>query len=260
MQGIGNGVVTPGVASSNIGTAGQLSYRSDSPVPNPDLTTNTFTSYRPDQWLVMGAIMNAGVTLKWFNSLFESADYDKIEKMVSSVRPGSGGVVFLPYLNGERTPHLNPDLSGVLFGVNLNTGRAELTRAVMEGVVYALNECRQLCESMGLYADEIIASGGGARSRTWLQIQADVFGTPMKVTDTSEQAGLGAAIAAGAGSGIYQSVEEGCERAVHYKDLTVEPDAENHRIYEEYFQIFRQTFQSSKKELEKITLLGRRTS
>ena len=260
MQGIGNGVVTPGVASSNIGTAGQLSYRSDLPVLNPDLTTNTFTSYRADQWLIMGAIMNAGVTLKWFNSMFGSVDYDKVEQMVSSVRPGSGGVVFLPYLNGERTPHLNPDLSGVLFGVNLNTGRAELTRAVMEGVTYALNECRLLCESMGLRADEIIASGGGARSRTWLQIQADVFNTPMRVTDTSEQAGLGAAIAAGAGSGIYQSVEEGCERAVHYKDLTVEPDPENHRIYKEYYQIFKETYQSSKSELEKITLLGRRSS
>ncbi len=259
MQGIGNGVVTPGVASSNIGTAGQLSYRSDSPVLNTSLTTNTFTSYRPDQWLVMGAIMNAGVTLKWFNSLFESADYDDIERMVSGVKPGSGGVVFLPYLNGERTPHLNPDLSGVLFGVNLNTGRAELTRAVMEGVTYALNECRLLCESMGLKADEIIASGGGARSRNWLQIQADVFNTPMKVTDTQEQAGLGAAIAAGAGSGIYKTVEEGCERAVHYRDLIVEPDRENHRIYEEYYQIFRETYQSSKNELEKITLLGRRT-
>ena len=260
MQGIGNGIAGTGVASSNIGTAGQLSYRSDSPVLNPDLTTNTFTSYREDQWLVMGAIMNAGVTLKWFNSLFEKADYDEIERMVSSVRPGSGGVVFLPYLNGERTPHLNPDLSGVLFGVNLNTGRAELTRAVMEGVVYALNECRLLCESMGLYADEIIASGGGARSATWLQIQADVFNTPMKVTDTSEQAGLGAAIAAGAGSGIYQSVEEGCRRAVHYKDLIVEPNPEDHRIYEEYYQIFKETYQSAKEELEKITLLGRRTT
>ena len=259
MQGIGNGVVTPGVASSNIGTAGQLSYRSDVPILNPDLTTNTFTSYRPDQWLVMGAIMNAGVTLKWFNSLFESADYDAIEKMVCGVKPGSGGVVFLPYLNGERTPHLNPDLSGVLFGVNLNTGRAELTRAVMEGVTYALNECRLLCESMGLRADEIIASGGGARSRTWLQIQADVFGTPMRVTDTQEQAGLGAAIAAGCGAGIYSSVEEGCAAAVRYKDMIVEPDPENHRIYEEYYQIYKEIFQSSKRELEKVTLLGRRT-
>ncbi len=260
MQGIGNGVVTPGVASSNIGTAGQLSYRSDEPILNPTLATNTFTSYKPEQWLIMGAIMNAGVTLKWFNNLFEKADYDDVERMVSSVRPGCGGLVFLPYLNGERTPHLNPDLSGVLFGVNLNTGRAELTRAVMEGVTFALNECRELCESLGLHADEIIASGGGARSKTWLQIQADVFNTPLKVTDTSEQAGLGAAIAAGAGSGIYQSVEEGCEEAVHYKDLKVEPNQENHRIYEEYYQIFKETYQSSKHELEKITLLGRRTS
>jgi xylulokinase len=113
---------------------------------------------------------------------------------------------------------------------------------------------------MGLSASEIIASGGGARSRTWLQIQADVFNTPMKVTDTSEQAGLGAAIAAGTGAGIYQSVEEGCERAVHYKDLTVEPDPESHRIYEEYFRIFKETYRSSKDVLEQITLLGRRTS
>ncbi len=260
MQGIGNGVVTEGVASSNIGTAGQLSYRSDRPILNPTLSTNTFVSYRKDQWLTMGAIMNAGVTLKWFNSLFGKTGYDEVEQMVSHAAPGSGGVVFLPYLNGERTPHLNPNLSGAFFGVNLNTGRAEMTRAVMEGVSFALNECREICEQLGLKANEIIASGGGARSRTWLQIQADVFNTPMKVSDTSEQAGLGAAIAAGVGSGIYKTVEEGCEKTVHYRDLIIEPDADRHRIYGEYYQIFKETYQSSKKELEKITLLGRNIS
>lgn len=257
MQGIGNGIIRPGIASSNIGTSGQLSYRSDVPVLNPDLTTNTFTSYRKDQWLTMGAIMNAGLSLKWLNSLFGQTDYEAIEQMAGSVPPGSGGVVFLPYLNGERTPHLNPDLSGLFLGVNLKTGRAELTRSVMEGVAFALYECKQLCEGLGLTADTMVASGGGARSRSWLQIQSDIFNMVLKVSAVPEQACVGAAIAAGIGCGVYKTIEEGCQSAVSYQDQVIEPIAANHATYEEYFQLFKETFRRVEKPLERVTLLGR---
>ena len=164
----------------------------------------------------MGAIMNAGLSLKWFNSLFERADYNQINEQAAKVRPGSGGVVFLPYLNGERTPHVNPNLSGMFLGVNLNTGRPELTRAVMEGVAFALNQCIEVCGGLGLKADTMVASGGGARSGPWLQIQADIYGIPLKVADTEEQAGLGSAIAAGVGAGIYRDIEDGCRAVVRY--------------------------------------------
>ena len=258
MQSIGNGIIKAGQASANIGTSGQVSFQSDAPILNPALSTNTFCGYEKGRWFTMGAIMNAGLSLKWFNSLFERADYNQINEQAAKVRPGSGGVVFLPYLNGERTPHVNPNLSGMFLGVNLNTGRPELTRAVMEGVAYALNQCIEVCGDLGLKADTMVASGGGARSGPWLQIQADIYGIPLKVADTEEQAGLGSAIAAGVGAGIYRDIEDGCSAVVRYKDLTVVPDEENHKIYQEYYQLYKDTYTASREVLQRVTLMGRR--
>lgn len=258
MQGIGNGITGVGGASSNIGTSGQVSFQSNVPILNPALSTNTFCGYKKGRWITMGAIMNAGLSLKWFNSLFETADYNLINEQVAKVKPGSGGVVFLPYLNGERTPHVNPNLSGMFMGVNLNTGRPEMTRAVMEGVAFALYQCIEVCGNLGLRADNMVASGGGARSGPWLQIQADIFNIPLKVADTEEQAGLGSAIAAGVGAGIYRDIEEGCRAVVKYKDLIVVPNEANHRAYEEYYQLYKDTYEASRDVLQQVTLMGRR--
>ena len=258
MQGIGNGTVREGDASSNIGTSGQVSFQSSVPIMNPALSTNTFCGYKKGRWITMGAIMNAGLSLKWFNSLFETADYNQINEQVAKVKPGSGGVIFLPYLNGERTPHVNPNLSGMFMGVNLNTGRPEMTRAVMEGVAFALYQCIEVCGKLGLRADNMIASGGGARSGPWLQIQADIFDIPLQVADTEEQAGLGSAIAAGVGAGIYRDIEEGCSRAVRYQDFTVYPDPARHKVYEEYYQLYKDTYEASREVLQQVTLMGRR--
>ena len=258
MQGIGSGVINEGQASSNIGTSGQVSFRSRVPVLNPALSTNTFCSYEKGRWLTMGAMMSAGLSLKWFNSLFETADYDLINAQAAEVGPGSGGVLFLPYLNGERTPHVDPNLSGMFMGVNLNTGRAQLTRAVMEGVAFALNQCIEVCSDLGLSAKTMVASGGGARSPVWLKIQADIFDRPLMVTDTEEQAGLGAAITAGVAAGIFSSVEEGCAACVRYRDTVIVPDQASHRIYEEYYGLYKDTYTACKDVLQSITLMGRR--
>ncbi|MCR4909053.1 MAG: xylulokinase [Lachnospiraceae bacterium] len=260
MQGIGNGVIRPGDAIVNIGTSGQVSFQSDAPIVNPALSTNTFCGYAKGHWIVMGAIMNAGLCRKWCRSLMDSkTPYGEIDEAVKRVAPGSGGVIFFPYLNGERTPHLNPDLSGAFIGVNLKTGSAELSRAVMEGVCFALRECIDLCGSMGLKPGSFLtASGGGSRSLVWLQIQADIFNYPMRVTMSDEQACLGAAMAAGVGAGIFANLEEAAREVVRYKDLEVEPDAEKHSIYEEYYALYRELFRSQEKALNSLTLLGRR--
>lgn len=189
MQGIGNGVIHPGDASVNIGTAGQVSFQSDRPILNPDLSTNTCCGYQKGYWVAMGAIMNAGVCLKWWNHLLGSMYYGEIDKMVEGVAPGSKGIIFLPYLNGERTPHMNPDISGGFVGLNLSTGKAEMTRAVMEGVTYALYQSAEICKMLGLSANgALIASGGGARSIPWRHMIADIFGVAVKVSTTEEQA------------------------------------------------------------------------
>lgn len=258
MQGIGNGITGAGQASANIGTSGQVSFQSDVPILNPKLSTNTFMGYKKDRWITMGAIMNAGLCYKWFNSLFPRVDYDEMNARIAKVKPGSGGVVFLPYLNGERTPHLDPDLSGVFFGVNLRTGRDQLARAVMEGVSYAMNQCIEVCGELGLHADTVIASGGASHSMPWLQIQADIYNVPLKVADTDEQACLGAAIAAGTGAGVYGSIDEGCSAVVKYKDFEVIPNEENHKIYREYYQLYKDIFNSCSDALHRVTLLGRK--
>ena len=259
MQGIGNGITFAGGSSVNIGTSGQVSFQSDIPILNPKLSTNTFCGYKKGRWITMGAIMNAGISLKWCNKLLGQTDYKKIDEAVSRVVPGSNGVIFLPYLNGERTPHLNPDISGEFVGVNINTGPIELTRAVMEGVSYALMQCIELCGELGLKTkDYMVASGGGARSAPWLQMQADIYNIPLRVMETEEQASLGAAIAAGVGAGVFKDIEEGCKRTVRYKDMEVIPDAARHRIYEEYYGLFKEIYKTSGHVLEKVTLLGRR--
>lgn len=258
MQGIGNGITREGEASVNIGTSGQVSFQSGIPILNPQLNTNTFCGYKKGRWFTMGAIMNAGLSYQWFNGLFETVDYDSLNQKIATVKPGSGGVIYLPYLNGERTPHLNPNISGAFVGLNLNTGREQLSRAVMEGVAFALNQCIEVCGGLGLGADAMIASGGATKSMPWLQIQSDIYNLPLRVADTGEQASLGAAIAAGVGAGIYRDVEEGCKKVVRYKDFVIEPDPENHKIYEEYYGLFKEMYQESGGVIEKVTLAGRR--
>src|SRR5690606_19309124 len=130
---------------------------------------------------------------------------------------------------GERTPHVNPNLSAMFMGLNIETNRYQMARSIMEGVAYSLKQCIDVCGELGLKTTELIASGGGARSSTWLQIQADIYNIPLKLSAIEEQAGLGAAIAAGAGTGIYNSIEEGCKQVVKYKDRKYMPNEENHK-------------------------------
>ena len=258
MQGIGNGITKVGEASVNIGTSGQVSFQSDHPILNPTFSTNTFCGYEKGRWITMGAIMNAGLSLRWFNNILGNIDYQTINEEVASIQPGSGGVIFLPYLNGERTPHLNPNISGEFIGLNLNTTRAHMLRAIMEGVAYALNQCMEVCKDLGLRADYMVASGGGAKSEPWLQIQADIFGIPLKIADTDEQASLGAAIVAGVGVGIYKDIQEGCEKVVCYKEGVVEPNMKNHKIYCEYYKAYKEAYVDGVEILESVTRLGRR--
>ena len=257
MQAIGNGAIKAGDATVNIGSSGQVCFQSGKPVWNPALSTNTFCAYEKGKWITMGAIMSAGLSLKWFNNLFPGDSYSKLDEEAGKIPPGSGGVIFLPYLNGERTPHVNPDLSGMFLGLNINTTRIHLARAVMEGVVYALNQAIEVCGELGLRTGELIASGGGARSSLWLQMQADVFNIPLKTTVTEEQAGIGAAVVAGVGTGLFGSLAEACGKLIKYKEKIYTPNSANHRIYEEYYRLFKDTYLDGRETLERITKLGR---
>lgn len=257
MQGIGNGAVRTDIVTANIGSSGQVCFQSDVPVENPALTTNTFCGYQKGRWITMGAIMHAGLALKWFNSLFDSTNYAKLDAEAQAVGPGSGGLVFLPYLNGERTPHLDPDLSALFLGCSTGTTRAHMARAVMEGVAFALNECMEVCGGLNLTASSVVASGGGAKSPLWLQIQADVYGLPVRVAQVSEQAALGAAIAAGVGAGVYRDMEQGCAAAVRYCRQVTQPNPAAHQTYRAYYQLYKDAYTANRQLLERATRLGR---
>jgi xylulokinase len=255
MQAIGNGAIQNGQATVNIGSSGQLCFQSGSAVANPDLTTNTLCGYGRGRWIVMGATMTAGLSLKWFNQLFAGADFQHLDAEAAALPPGAGGVLFLPWLNGERTPFVNPDLSGAFLGLSLSTGKANLARAVMEGVAFSLYQCGEVCGELGLHAAELIASGGGARSRVWLQILADLFGLPLKTAVLNEQACLGAAAAAFTGAGVFGSIAEAVSRLVAYKPERVEPIRSHHDVYTAFYRQYQETYPAIGGVLQNLTRL-----
>lgn len=258
MMSVGNGMVRNGDGILNIGTSGQVSYQIDRPVINPSLNTNMFSSWHSGRWVLYGAVMSAGLCLKWWRLVTGCPDYGRIHELVSKTAPGSGGLIFYPYLNGERCPHLMPDISSCFLGLNASTGCGEMTRAVMEGVVYSLRQCADVCASLGFTADTYLASGGAARSDDWTQMMADIFNKPVKRVIGEEQACLGAALTAGTAAGIWPSIPEACDAVVRYQDRIFEPIPRNAEIYGEYYGLYRDTFPQFAQSLRRLTGLGRR--
>lgn len=258
MQALGNGVTGPSLGTVNIGTSGQVSYISDSPVFNQDCGTNTFCSYEKGKWFTMGAIMSAGHSLQWFTDLFKDLDYQSLDRDINTQSGGVSGILFLPYLSGERTPHMNPNLRGVMAGLSHDTNREEMALSIMEGVAFALYQCMQVCDKTGLTARKMVVSGGGAQSRIWCRILANVFNTALYRTVGSEQAAIGAAIVAGIGIGIYKNVEEGCRRVVKYESEVIIADIEMHKKYMDYYALYLETSDANRLLLEKLTALNKK--
>ncbi|WP_342046834.1 xylulokinase [Bacillus sp. OTU530] len=243
MQAVGNGIVFPGIVSSNIGTGGQIAVMVEKPAYDPQLRTNTFCHIHPDTWNIQGSSLNSGLSLGWLKSnVLRANDFQTLTKMAETIAPGSEGLIFLPYLTGERTPHLDPNAKGIFFGLTLKHRDDHLVRAVMEGVTYSLRDSLEIIESLGIPANRVIASGGGAKSRLWLQIQADIFNKPVYTTKTNEEACVGAAIIAGVGVGIYPSLEEACKKLISFHSEIVEPIRENVEIYSHYYELFKELY------------------
>lgn len=253
MQAIGNGIVEDGVFAANIGTGGQISTSMAKPVFDSQLRTSTFAHALPGRWYVMGALLSSGASLKWLaGKVLGQTDYALLSKEAESVPPGTGGLLFLPYLTGERTPHLDPDARAVFFGLTLGHERKHMVRAVMEGVAYALRDCMEIIVGMGLPCRKLIASGGGANSPLWLQIQADVLGHPVHRSLVTEQACLGAAITAGVGAGVYADFAGATRALVRFDDKVYEPIAANEAAYGRGYGVFREIYRLNKELFPKL--------
>lgn len=239
MQALGNGVIEPGLLSSTIGTGGQLFASTSHYIVDPELRMQSYCHVVPGRWHVETAILSAGLSLKWLrDAFFSGTSFQVMADHASSVKPGADGVFFLPYLLGERTPHMDPYARGALVGVTHDHTRAHIIRAVMEGVVFALNQGFELMTDLGITVDRVVASGGATAHPLWLQLQADIYNRPVYRTMTVEAAACGAALLAGVGVGIFNDAQEAVRTAVNWHPVPVEPQPQVVQIYQESYQLF----------------------
>ena len=247
MMELGNGMIRGGLMASTIGTACHLTCALDAPTYDPKLRTNTWCHGGEHLWSIMGAHLSGGVALKWLkNNILGAQSFDAMTALASEVPAGSEGLLFLPYLNGERTPHNDPNAKAVYLGMTLRHDKRHMIRSTMEGIVYSMKESYAIFRSLGIRGDRIIAAGGGAKSPLFRQIQADMYDCPIYINQGKEQASIGAAMTAAVGSGYYKDYEEACARMVHLSPEVTEPIPENVKRYEEEFQRFKEIYFANK--------------
>lgn len=260
---VGNGVVETGIISSTVGTSGVVFAFADEPVVDPGLRVHTFCHAVPGKWHVMGVMLSAGGSLRWYRDTFAECEtavarsmnsevYDILSSQVASVEPGCEGLVFLPYLTGERTPYPDPNARGVFFGITLRHDRAHFARAVYEGVAYGLRDSFEILGEMNVPIDQVRASGGGARSAVWRQIQADVTGREHVLINIDEGPALGVALLAGVGTGVFPSVEQACRSTIKVASSTA-PDASRKAVYDLYYSVYRALYPAVKEQFRQVS-------
>jgi xylulokinase len=244
-QAIGNGLVDPGVGSVTIGTGGQLFAPLAQPQTDPQLRLHTFCHGPADRWYLLGATLSAGLSLRWFRDLLGLTDvpdaYDQLAALAMAVPPGADGLIFLPYLVGERSPLMDPLARGTFVGLTLRHGRGHLVRAIMEGVAFALRQTLEVMRAVGAPMDRLIASGNGLASPTWRQIASDVLGCPLTLSMGGARAGIGAALVAGLGAGVYRHYDD-LARVIPAQSDQTDPDPARMRVYDEQYARFVQLY------------------
>ncbi len=245
---VGTGVVLDGTAFTTIGSSGVVYAHTSKISIDPKGRVHTFCCAVPGEWHVMGVTQGAGLSLKWFRDNFcvseiEAARLMKVDPYFLMDREaekspvGANRLIYLPYLMGERTPHLNADARGVFFGLSAMHTKADLLRAVMEGVTFSLRDCVEILREMNVETSDMLATGGGGSSAFWRQMLADTFNLPIKTAVSKEGPALGVAILAAVGAGLYPSVQEAC-RVMINKNPAQTAIAENVPIYDKYYKLY----------------------
>lgn len=259
---VGTGVVEDGKAFTTIGSSGVVfAHTSDISIDKKG-RVHTFCCAVPGCWHVMGVTQSAGLSLKWFRDNFAWSEmetalsmgvdpYYLMDKEAGSVPIGANRLLYMPYLNGERTPHLDPNARGVFFGLSTMHKKKEMLRAVMEGVSYSLRDCVEVMREMNINVSDMMACGGGGTSPLWRQMLADLYGCQVKTTQNKEGPALGVALLAAVGAGIYKSVPEAC-RAVIKPEKIQEPIAENTAEYEKVYAMYRKLYPAMKQSFAEL--------
>lgn len=244
-QAVGCGIVREGILSATFGTSGVVFAHSDEYRVESDGRLHAFCHAVRGKWHLMGVMLSAAGSYQWFRKTFlpefieqcraeGKDDYQVLDEMAAAIEPGSEGLVFLPYLSGERTPHPDPHARGVFMGMTLRHQRAHFVRAVLEGITFGMRDSLQLMRSLGIKAETITVSGGGANSPFWRQMMADVFATRTNTVNATEGAAFGAALLAGVAAGVYPDVETACGKTLA-QTTEVEPDSKTAKTYEKLY-------------------------
>jgi xylulokinase len=249
---LGSGVVAPGALQTTIGTAGILAAALDRPRPSSDGRIQLFCNVAPERWHAMGVSLNAGGALAWFRDAIQAnacaASFEDILSAAAQSLPGARGLVFLPYLHGERCPHPDPSARAAFVGLSARHGFGDLARSVLEGVVHSLCDMQHLMRAMGVTSDWVSSSGGGARSALWRQMQADMLGCDVVTRQgAAEGAALGAALLAGVSLQVWPDIDDA---AGLMPELTRErPDSvrsaryrQAHAIYQDLYAMLSDSF------------------
>jgi xylulokinase len=250
---VGNGIVEPGIVSCTLGTSGVVFAHMETVAYDPAGRVHTFCHAVRDKWHVMGVTQGAGLSLQWFRNQLSGpgVSYDDLTGEAAQAEPGSQGLYWLPYLMGERTPHLDPTARGGWIGITARHTRADLIRSLIEGVSYSQKDCLDIIEQLGVEVRSVRLSGGGARSPFWRQLLANILGKPVVTLETQEGSAYGAALLAQVGTGECGTIQEVCRKAIR-EVSTAEPDpaeqsayTERHAIYQSLYPALRPFYDST---------------
>jgi xylulokinase len=254
---VGTGVVKNGILSAALGTSGVIFASSDNYEVDKENRLHSFC-HSNGKWHQMGVMLSAASCLKWWieeiNKNTKEDAFEKLLEEASQSPVGSRGIVFLPYLMGERTPYSDPNAKGVFFGMNITNKREDMTRSVLEGVCFGLRDSLEILKDLKVPVEAVRVSGGGSKSLLWRQILADVLGVKVQVINSKEGPAYGAAILAAVGCGMYKTVDEACEKLIKVKD-SVEPIAENVEKYNGYYKIYNSLYKVLKESFKEINEL-----
>jgi xylulokinase len=249
---VGNGIVSAGIVSATLGTSGVVFAHSDQPNLDPEGRVHTMCHAVAGKWCVFGCMLSAGGSFQWFrNNLAEGEvaaakkrkidPYELLIAEAQSAPAGAEGLFFLPYLTGERCPHPDPTARGGWIGLSARSRRRDMIRSLLEGVTFGMRDALEIMRQMNIPIEQVRASGGGARSAFWRQLQADIYKLPVVITNASEGPAYGVALLAGVGTGVWNSVEEACKSSIKQVEK-VSPAKKSAALYDKHYDVYRKLY------------------
>lgn len=259
---VGNGIVREGRISASIGTSGVMFAHADTPKIDTSMRVHSFCHCVPFKWYLMGVVLTAGGALRWYRDTLGAEEiiqagkkgvdpYEVLTAKAAEAKPGSDGLVFLPYFSGERTPHQDATVRGGWIGLTLSHNKSHLVRSLLEGVTFALRDSLEILKELGIDVTQVRVTGGGAKNRFWQQMQADIYQTEVATMSVEEGPALGAALMAGVGAGWYDAIDEISDTVARVHEI-IEPDSKKAVQYNEFYSYFKTLYPALRKNFQTI--------